>query len=205
MLFLVTRPRYDLVTHYFYHWTALLLVEADRKRIQYIDLEKGKVEKTRVQSYIRKRSPNVVIFNGHGSDDAIAGDDDKGIASVADDLGIFSNKTVYIRSCSSGKSLGPEMVKKGAYGFVGYQESFVFVSQPEFFKDPVSDDIAAICLAPSNKIAEALIGGATAKEAHDEGVRASKEKLANLQTSSSYDSQFAPFLFWNMVNQVCYE
>lgn len=205
MLFLITRPRYDLATHYLYYWSKVLLAIATNKKIDFIDIKKEKVVKKSVQSYIKKKAPHVVILNGHGSDNSVTGDESKDIVSVGDDLTIFKGKRIYVRSCDSGKLLGPALVKSGATGFIGYQESFVFPFQPESVHDPVTDDVAAICLAPSNEIAEALIKGASVREANEKGIVASKEKLAKLQTSASYDSRFAPFLFWNMTNQVCYE
>ncbi len=207
MLFLVTRPRYDRATNYLYHWTELLLVEAKRKSISFIDIVKEKVEKTTVQSYIRKKSPDVIILNGHGNDNSVVGDGDKDIVSITDDLKIFKNKKIYVRSCSSGRNLGPAIVKNGGTGFVGYRDSFLFATQidSESFHSPTTDDVAGVCLAPSNAIAEALIKGSTIKEAHEKGIQASLEMLDKLQISSSYNSQFAPFLYWNMINQVCYE
>ena len=207
MFFLVTRPRYDPVTHYLYHWMGMLLVEAKRKNIPFIDIEKGEVEKTRVRSYIEKQSPNLIILNGHGNDNSVAGDDNKDIVSITDDLKIFKGKKMYVRSCTSGRNLGPEIVKNGCVGFIGYQDSFFFAVQEdsESFRDPTTDDLAGVCLAPSNTIAEALIKGSTIREAHEKGIKASQEMLDKLQVSSSYNSQFAPFLYWNMINQVCYE
>lgn len=205
MLFLITRPRYDLATHYLYYWSKALLAMATSKSIAFIDIKKEKVIKKSVLSYIKKKAPDVVILNGHGSDNSVTGDGSKEILSVSDDLSIFEGKKIYVRSCDSGKLLGPALVKNGAVGFIGYQESFVFPFQPESIHDPITDDIAAICLLPSNQIAEALIKGASVREAHEKGIKVSQEKLEKLQTSSSYDSRFAPFLFWNMTNQVCYE
>ena len=205
MLFLVTRPRYDLATHYLYYWTKILLVEAERKGIDFIDIKKEKVEKKTVQSYIKKKSPDVVILNGHGSHNSITGDESRDIFSTSDDLTIFEDKKVYVRSCDSGKSLGPEIVKNGAEGFIGYEESFVFPFQPEVVHAAETDEIAGICLSPSNDIARALIKGSTIRIAHEKGLASAQEKLLKLQTSSSYGSQYAPFLFWNMTNQVCYD
>jgi hypothetical protein len=186
---------------------GLLLVEAKRRGISFIDIEKEKVEKTKVQSYIRKKSPDVIILNGHGNDDSVTGDDSKDIVSITDDLKIVKGKKIYVRSCSSGKKLGPEIIKNGGAGFVGYQDSFLFATRKdsESFHDPTTDDVAGVCLAPSNTIAEALIKGSAIREAHEKGIKASREMLDKLQISSSYNSQFAPFLYWNMVNQVCYE
>lgn len=178
---------------------------ATSKKIDFIDVKKEKVVKKAVQSYIKKKAPDVVILNGHGNYNSVTGDGSKAIVSTGDDLTIFEGKKIYVRSCDSGKLLGPALVKSGAAGFIGYQESFVFPFHPDSFNDPMSDEIAAICLTPSNEIAEALIKGANVREAHEKGMMASQEKLAKLQTSASYDSRFAPFLFWNMTNQVCYE
>ena len=86
MLFLVTRPRYDPATHYLYHWMGIVLLKAKQRGISFIDIEKEDVEKIRVQSYIRKRSPDVVILNGHGNNDSVVGDDNKEIVFLASSI-----------------------------------------------------------------------------------------------------------------------
>lgn len=204
MHLLVTRPRYDNATHYLFCWMGRVL-DILESHIVVKDIQKEKIDKKSVFSYIKKQSPTVIIFNGHGNEHSVLGDKDGDLVSTSDDLSIFKKKKVYIRSCKAGRILGPEIVKGGATGFIGYYEDFIFATDPDFFHNPINDELAGICLNPTDEIIKALLKGSSIREANDSGITAAQNKLNELQITSSYYSQFAPFLYWNMLNQVFYE
>jgi len=45
MLLLITRPKYDLPTHYLFYWAGLLIDEAKMRGVEVIDLNKEKAKK----------------------------------------------------------------------------------------------------------------------------------------------------------------
>jgi hypothetical protein len=46
---------------------------------------------------------------------------------TTDDAHLFRDKFCYLVSCSSGKELGPEAVKRGARGFIGFSDKIWFM------------------------------------------------------------------------------
>lgn len=68
---------------------------------------------------------------GHGDPDAFEGYGHKDVADVRDTprtMAFFVEKIVHLYSCNTAKSLGPEMVKKGAIAFVGYNDYVIIAS-----------------------------------------------------------------------------
>lgn len=70
---LITRPRYEITTHYLYYWSALIIKLAKDSGNKIFDLEKNKATRKNVESYLSKRTPEVAIFNGHGNQCSITG------------------------------------------------------------------------------------------------------------------------------------
>jgi hypothetical protein len=62
---LITRPKYESATHYLYYWSSVIVNEAKKKGKVY-DLEKEKATKQKLESYLKKMKPEIVIINGHG-------------------------------------------------------------------------------------------------------------------------------------------
>ncbi len=126
MSFLITRPRYEPVTHYFYHWSEEIVREAKKRIGKIFDLEKEKASKKVVESYLEKQSPEIIVFNGHGNDACIAGHNDEVLIVAGENSHLLKDKVVYMRSCDSGKTLGPQAIREGCKAFIGYAEnSFV--------------------------------------------------------------------------------
>lgn len=199
---LITRPKYEIATHYLYFWSVILIQEANKKGTLY-DLEKKKVNRKNIESYLRKQNPEIVILNGHGSEDCIVGNDDEIIISI-ENAGLLKDCNVYMRACSAGKILGKEIMKCGAKSFIGYKEPFHFYNKEEFIGKPLDDDYAKPFFDTSNQVGISLIKGKNAKEAQEDSLRIYKKTIAMLLTSKSDNSFLVPDLLWNMSNQVCY-
>lgn len=196
MSILLTRPRYDRATHYLYHWSEGLASLAT------YDLRGARVNKKTVESFLKKKSPNVVIFNGHGDDFSIRGHNGEELISSKINPGILAGKIAYFRACNAGNILGPSIVRSGANGFVGYREPFMFPYDEYSVAKPLQDEKAKACLESSNSIAFTLIRRRSAREAHLEGLRVSKMKISEMLNSGAPNSYIIWFLNWNMLNQV---
>ena len=202
MIILITRPLYDKTTHYLFYWSEKLITEANRWSSVY-DITKKRVNRKTVESFLQKKKPQLVIFNGHGNASLMTGHDNEVIIS-AQNAGLLSGKVIYMRACDSGRELGPTLMNAGAKSFIGYSESFMFPYDTDKVGRPVEDEIAKPCLECSNQVGLGLIQGMTAREAHETSLQMFKDKIDELSIS-----KVAPyniwFLQWNMLNQVCYE
>ncbi|HUX35998.1 MAG TPA: hypothetical protein VMV71_03120 [Candidatus Paceibacterota bacterium] len=179
--------------------------EARRRSVEVIDLEKEKATRDKVESYLKKKDPDIIIFNGHGNDVSVAGDDDKTIAEVGRSTYLFKDKKVYVRACRAGKKLGPDIVNNGATGFVGYIQDFIFPYDKDSIHKPLQDEYAKPNLECSNQVGISLIKGKSIKDANDDSLKMFKQKLDEQLTSKSKNSLVATCLLWNMMNQIVIE
>jgi len=178
---IITRPCYDLATNYLYYWTQLIINIAKTKGNKIYDLSKKKVTNKNFWSYL-KQNPNIIIFNGHGSDQTIYGHDNE-ILIDTNNTKNLNNKIIYARSCSSGKYLAKHLVENNQLdSFIGYDEEFVIRYDINSVMKPTKDKIASLFLKTTNLIPQSLLKGHTAKEAHEKGKKAMYDQLINLMT-----------------------
>ena len=194
---LITRPRYDSPTHYLYHWSQSL---AD---IASFDLKNERASRREVESFLKKKEPDVVIFNGHGDDVSIRGQDGEPLIVANENAGLLQNKNVYFRACDAGRVLGPTIIKYGARGFVGYVQPFIFPYDEFSVSRPLEDEVARPCLESSNEVAMHLATGSSAREAHEAGLKMFRANIVKMLTTKAPNSYIIGFLHWNMVSQVC--
>ncbi len=203
MSLLITRPRYEFVTHYFYHWSEEIVKEAKRRIGKVIDLEKDKANRKLVESYLDKQNPEIAIFNGHGNDVCITGHDEEPLIVSGENSGLLKDKVVYMRTCNSGKTLGPQAIKEGCKAFIGYSELFRFWTDKALTTDPLKDDYAKPFFETSNQVPLSLVKGRTAEEAHADSMIEYRKIISNLLISNAENSFVVSDLIWNMHNQVC--
>lgn len=201
---LITRPRYEKTTHYLFHWSSVLVDEANNKGKLY-QLDKEKANKKLLESYLKKQNPDIVILNGHGNEYCVLGQDNEELISTGKNSNLLKNSRVYIRACSAGKILGKEIIKNGAKSFIGYNEPFVFYHKEEFTATPLKDDYAKPFFETSNQVGISLIKGKTAKEANEDSIKLYNKVISSLLTSKSANSFLIPDLLGNMSNQICLE
>jgi hypothetical protein len=205
MSLLITRPRYDDATHYLFHWSQVLVSEAQSSSVIVYDLPKEKATKRLVESYLRKNRPTVIFFNGHGSRTEMLGHENEVLICKNNNENLLRGSNVYMRACDAGSELGYEIVKAGAKGFIGYSRPFTFMIDPETFQQPLKDDYAKPFLECSNQVARSLIKGHSVKEAHESSLKEYKRKISSLLTSANTNSFLLPWLVMNQVSQVCLE
>ena len=205
MLLLLTRPRYDTPTHYLFYWAGLLIDEAKRRGVDFIDLNKSKANKKQLHSYLAKQPVDTVILNGHGSPEAVAGEKNEVILSVGNGTDLFKNRTIFVRACDAGAILGKEIMENGADGFIGYVQPFMFSIDKDCFNKPLEDELAAPVLECSNQIGLSLIKGKSATEAHEDSLIKYAKAIDKYSSSATVNSFLLPILLWNMTSQVCYQ
>lgn len=204
---LITRPFYDEATSYLYHWCKGIIKFAKMRNIPTIDLEGKKANKRELESRLKKIKPEIVMLNGHGSEDSVLGQGGEAIVIRGDNESILSGKIVYVRSCKCASGLGKSCIKNNISAFIGYQEDFIFVYDDSKVTRPLQDETAKLFLEPSNQVVISLLKGNSANESHQKAINAYLRNIRKLSTSevSHEDATLIRYLIWDMYNQVCLE
>jgi len=201
---LITRPEHDYATRYLSAWSEKLFDLIKSKGYLIIDLYRERANRKETESVLSKRNSDLVIINGHGSDDAVAGHDNNLLIKAGDNSSLLSNKITYAISCRSARVLGKEIAQNAETAYIGYKDDFIFVYLEKYRTRPIEDKFAGLFLGPSNLVVTTLLKGHSAKESVS---RARQEFLRNIQgllTSKvkSDDSSALRYLVWDMRNLV---
>lgn len=181
-------------------WSEELITLAKSKGIRECDLYGARATRARLESYLEKQDPSLVVLNGHGNTTCVCGHDNESLLDMNSDLGA---RIVYARSCSAGEDLGPRLAERGAT-FIGYAREFGIVRLIAKLAHPLEDSLAALFLKPSNLVVSTLLKGHTAGEAHARSRDAMRKNLQKLLSSTATDEEraAAPVLWRNMKWQV---
>lgn len=201
---LITRPNHDKVTEYLFAWSNKIVESEELKNISFLDLQGENVNKKKVESYLTKQSPEVILFNGHGSPTEIFGFKDEVLIENNVNDSLLKNKIVYALSCSSASILGESAVKKGAKSFIGYKRSFILGTDKNREATPSKDTIASSFLEPSNRVSISILKGNSAEEASRKSKEEFKREITKYASTKAMPGaeRIASALLWNMSNQV---
>lgn len=200
---LVTRPKHDITTYYFFHWSEEIMKLAKSKSVSVLDLSQKRANKKEFESILNKVQPLLVFLNGHGTDKCVAGDNDEVLLEAGKNEYLVKSKIVYARSCCSGKILGPKSIKAGALAYLGYNYDFIFFRDEEQTRKPLSDNTAKLFLEPSNQIMISLLKGHSAQDADKRSKNLFRKNIEEVAISESPNNYLIPFLLWDMKYQVC--
>lgn len=200
MTLLITRPLYELTTHYLFYWNKKVINLAKTRGYKVLDLHTKKANKKTFTSYIRSRQPNLVLLNGHGSSDFVSGQNNEIIIKVGDNERLLKNKIVYALSCKTGQILGPKSVQAGAVSYIGYKEDFNFWGNSTYSARPLSDPRAKLFFVPSNQIGISLLKGHTVENACKRAKNTFLKNVQKLVVTNSSDQFIIPDLLWNMTH-----
>ncbi len=196
-IYLITRPEHDDTTHYLSKWSKDTISLAEEKGIKVLDLLREKAIKSEVESKLKKFSPNLVVFNGHGSEDIVTGHKNKELIRAGNNETLLKDKIVYAISCRSAKILGEKSVKAGTISYSGYDEDFIFVYDPNKITTPCGDSTAKLFLEHSQIFVESIIKGNTIEEAKKKAENILKENIKNL-LGSNQDPSLVKYLWWDL-------
>ena len=197
------RPRYDPATHYLFYWSGFLVDEAKKRNVRTIDLSKEKAKKDKFHSYLLKQPVDIVILNGHGNSEEVAGQNDEVLLSVSSGAKLMKGKNIFIRACDAATTLGQEIMKMGATGFVGYTRPFWIARDVDSFNRPLEDETAGPILRCSNQVGLSLIKGKPIAQAQEDSLARYRENIDKYSASETTSSFLLPFLLCNMTSQVC--
>ncbi|MBI2498898.1 hypothetical protein HYV88_01505 [Candidatus Woesearchaeota archaeon] len=197
---LLTRPDHDDTTHYLYHWSIEFIELAQKKNIRVFDLKGEKATRKQVEGHLSKKEPNLVIFNGHGDVNIIAGYKDEPLIILGENDSYLNSKIVYSRSCKSAKGLGRN---SNAKAYIGYKEDFIFFYEPDKLSRPLIDKTAQLFLEPTNKFVTSLIKGNSIAESQDKSSQEYQNNIQRLLVNdiNKEDTHMAKYLWWNWKSQ----
>ena len=203
---LITRPEHDHTTHYLSNWSKEVITEAKSRGIVVLDLHKKRANKTEVTSMLSKQKPRLVIFNGHGGDNVIGGEQKEPLIIADNNEALLKDKITYAISCKSAKKLGPKSIDSGAKAYIGYDDDFIFVYNPNKISRPLKDNTAKLFLEPSNELTISLIKGNNVEDSCKRSKQHFQENIKKLLSSESTEEEtsIARYLWWDMVHQVCH-
>ena len=196
--YLLTRPEHDDTTYYLSNWIVMTVKTAESRGFKVLDMPGEKASMVNVEAMIKDFSPNLVVLNGHGSQDTVAGHDDKPLITSGVNEGILKSKIVYAISCKSAHTLGPKSVDAGAVSYTGYDDDFIFLYDPDKYSRPQKDETARAFLWPSNLFVESLLKGNTVDESKKRAERCSKDNIGKALSSANPDPAMARCLWWNL-------
>ena len=111
MKFFITRPEHDDTTFYLSKWSEELITQAVEKGIDVIDCHRQKATASKVQSIIKNKKPNLIMFNGHGDSGKICGHKNEPLIEKEKNEEALSGAIVYARACSTLSDLVKTVLK----------------------------------------------------------------------------------------------
>lgn len=140
MGYLVTRPDFEIVTRIVAAYFKRYIVDpAIAKGISVEDLAGDDAVPSVFWDRIQKAGVSIVTGCGHGAEDEFTGQRYATLIKVgAYDPALIKDKWISHISCSTGAVLGPDLVEKGAKGFKGYKDTYIFYANPGA-PDPTED------------------------------------------------------------------
>ena len=124
-ILLVSNAHHDNQTEYLNSWFEKVVEVAKKQSdIKILELKKEEANKKNLVEMIEKENPQSIIFNGHGSDDSIAGFNKEILVRCEDNESILSGKIIHSMACRSANILGKRCITLGTKCFIGYKEDF---------------------------------------------------------------------------------
>ncbi|HEY4527161.1 MAG TPA: hypothetical protein VJK53_04955 [Candidatus Paceibacterota bacterium] len=186
------------MTKYLCVWSEEVIVMAQKKGINTLDLKGKKASRKEFESYVKAHNPSVIFLNGHGNSVAITGYNNE---PIVDGMSALSGAIVYARSCDAGRDLGPVLIGRGTRAFIGYSRKFILGYLPDKIMHPINDPIARLFLEPSNLAVTTMLKGKTAAEAHTRSKEAMYKNFRRmLSSAATYEERFAARWLWSNIN-----
>ena len=197
MQVLISSPEVDELTRYLSVWTKDT-IQNNKLNHKYFALYGKKPTRKKVEGILKKKSINLVLLNGHGADDKIAGAKNEIILDT-NNAEALDGAVVHALSCNTAASLGPYAVQQGAKAYIGYDQPFIASIQKGKISNPKHDDTAALFLDAAFTAPKTLLNGKTPKQAIDATKKAYNNSIAKALNSDiqSDNDQFIGWLLWD--------
>src|SRR3989344_3209610 len=156
---ILTLTRWDTLTEYLSAFSYSIELEAEDKGINIKPLNEKDANKEEFEKVLNELDYNMIVFNGHGSEDSIEGDKGKVLIKVGENDHILQNRIVYARSCKAAAILGEKCTENSGGCFIGYLWPFEFYFNEKWAANPIKDNIASMFIEPANLIPTTIIKG----------------------------------------------
>jgi len=201
---LITLPDSDLTTSYLSAWSEEIITIAEKNGIKSIPLRGHRATQSHVDKTIRSKNPSFLVFNGHGSDTSICGQNDKPLITLGENENLLDSKIVHAVSCNSAKKLGKECKAKV---FVGYDSIFWLYMDGNKTSKPLKDMKVKPILESALEAPKQIVKRKTAGEAYEKSQEKYQKHINELTLSSSKHTAeelqvILPFLHWNKNCQI---
>ena len=147
---------------------------------------------------MKKFSPNLLFFNGHGNENTISGHNNEPLVALGKNEDLLSSKIVYSISCKSAKNLGRKTIDSGTINFTGYNDDFIFFYDIKMTSRPLEDKTAKLFLDHSTIFMNSMVKGNSVSKSYDKAKKSLKNNILRLLSSENPDSSMIRFLWWNM-------
>lgn len=195
---LITLPKHDTVTEYLSQFSKEILDEAAFRKIPVRKLSQKEAVKSTFEKSITKLDYKMIVFNGHGSDESIAGHNNEALVTAGVNESFLHNRITYARSCSSATILGMKAIAHGQDTcFIGYDLLFQFYTDTQWELTPLRDKIARLYLEPSNLVPLSILKGNTALEAHENSKRHLLKNINKVLRTKDGESFLLAEALWN--------
>ena len=175
-LFLVTRPKHDVITSYLHAFSEDIIKTAKgMKEIHLTDLEGDAATRANLENSLVKDNPRLVFLNGQGDKQSVTGHKDEDILDL-DNAHLSKGKIIYALACNSLEELGKISVQKGAKAYIGYKAKFMMVIDPSRTSSPNKDRNAL----PFKKACTTLINSLVLGENAGTAIGRAKEEYRQL-------------------------
>lgn len=200
---IITLPRYEFTVNYLTVYSKKIIEEANKKNIKIKELKEEEANKKYFEDVLKSLDYKMIIFNGHGSEEAISGHKGELIIQNGINDSLLKGRISYARSCWAGRVLGKCMEDDKEGCFIGYELPFMFYYDEMWVANPYKDKIAPIFLEPSNLIPISLIKGNTSLQAHEKSKSQTLKTIKRILRSGNKESfLFAEKLWNNYIGQV---
>lgn len=161
---LITRPNYDPGMEYLFAWSKEIIEQAEEKGWVVSKADGPNANRKEVQSKLEKTHPDFVVFNGHGSQSEIFGQNSEPLIDL-DSVSSLKNTITFARSCDCLLGLGEASLNNGCQAFIGYSGQFIFPMLHQREANPLKDAAAKPVLEVSNQVPLKIIKGSSVREA----------------------------------------
>ncbi len=197
-IYLLTRPEHDDTTYYLSCWCKETIKLAEERGIKVLDLNQEQANRQEFENKIKKFSPNLVVLNGHGSEEMVMGHKNQPLVLINDNEMMLRSKIVYAISCRSAKKLGRKSVEVGTVCYTGYEEDFIFVYEPDKISRPLTDETAKLFLEHSRIFIESLMKENCVGDSLERSKRILKDNF--IKALSDKNISTARYLWWDLKN-----
>jgi hypothetical protein len=199
---LITLPDHDDTVYYLSSYSEPIVKAAEQKGMRRLVLKGRRANRAEFESHVKKNKPDFVVFNGHGSAEEVAGQDNDYLVKCSQNEKLLGGKVVYARACSSLALLGKSCVDKGAKAYAGYKDSFVFITDRNSMANPMRDSFAKPFFECSNVVPISLVKGDDVGAACEKAQMQYKKTIRSLYFKGGPDAPYLlANLLWNMGNE----